>query len=212
MKKKDFLSIVFLVGIISFLLYEPTQEIFKAFNGSHPYIAGFLKFAVLATFGDLLAGRIVNKDWIKPKGLFFRSFIWGFLGVVIVLIFKVYAIGIKNVINLGLLPGKNSQLAFAFFTSAVMNLTFAPSMMAFHRFTDTYADLKFGLKKSSVSASMIVTEIDWKGFVTFVIFKTVPLFWIPAHTITFLLPAEFRVLMAAFLSIALGAILSFAKK
>jgi len=42
--------------------------------------------------------------------------------------------------------------------------------------------------------------------------KTIPMFWIPAHTITFLLPSEFRVLAAAFLSIALGAILAFAKK
>jgi hypothetical protein len=42
--------------------------------------------------------------------------------------------------------------------------------------------------------------------------KTIPIFWIPAHTITFLLPSEYRVLSAAFLSIALGTILAFAKK
>jgi hypothetical protein len=34
---------------------------------------------------------------------------------------------------------------------------------------------------------------------------------IPAHTITFFLSAEYRVLRAAFLSTALGAILAFAK-
>ena len=50
------------------------------------------------------------------------------------------------------------------------------------------------------------------GFVSFVLMKTIPIFWIPAHTITFLLPSEYRVLSAAFLSIALGAILAFAKK
>jgi hypothetical protein len=42
--------------------------------------------------------------------------------------------------------------------------------------------------------------------------KTIPLFWIPAHTITFSLPPEYRVLMASFLSIALGGILAFAKR
>ncbi len=38
--------------------------------------------------------------------------------------------------------------------------------------------------------------------------KTIPLFWIPAHTITFLLPEEFRVLFAAVLSVMLGVLLS----
>ena len=37
-------------------------------------------------------------------------------------------------------------------------------------------------------------------------------FWIPAHTGTFLLPPEFRVVCAALLAIALGAILGFAKR
>jgi len=42
----------------------------------------------------------------------------------------------------------------------------------------------------------------------FIFKKTIPFFWIPAHTITFLLPAEFRVLFAAVLGIALGLILA----
>ena len=43
-------------------------------------------------------------------------------------------------------------------------------------------------------------------------FKTIPCFWIPAHTITFLLPENYRILSAGFLSIALGLILTLAKK
>jgi hypothetical protein len=58
----------------------------------------------------------------------------------------------------------------------------------------------------------VTSRIDWNGFVSFVVVKTIPFFWIPAHTITFLLPPEFRIIAAAFLSIALGIILSFAKK
>jgi len=58
----------------------------------------------------------------------------------------------------------------------------------------------------------VVGTIDWQGFFGFVVAKTIPLFWIPAHTVTFLLPPEYRVLAAAFLSIALGAILAFAKR
>jgi hypothetical protein len=58
----------------------------------------------------------------------------------------------------------------------------------------------------------VVDKIDFYGFISFVVLKTIPIFWIPAHTVTFLLPPEYRVLMAAFLSIALGGILAFAKR
>lgn len=92
-----------------------------------------------------------------------------------------------------------------------MNLSFGPSMMIFHRFTDTFLDMKYE-KESSISVSSIAKRIDWSGFYSFVILKTIPFFWIPAHTIVFLLPAEYRVIAAAFLSIALGGILAFAKK
>ncbi|WP_321415721.1 Mpv17/PMP22 family protein [uncultured Desulfobacter sp.] len=40
--------------------------------------------------------------------------------------------------------------------------------------------------------------------------KTLPFFWIPAHTITFLLPPDFQVLFAAILGIVLGIILAVA--
>jgi hypothetical protein len=42
--------------------------------------------------------------------------------------------------------------------------------------------------------------------------KTIPLFWYPAHTITFLLPAEQRVLFAALLGIVLGVLLAVSTK
>jgi hypothetical protein len=46
----------------------------------------------------------------------------------------------------------------------------------------------------------------------FVFKKTIPFFWIPAHTITFLLPPDVQVLFAALLGIALGTILAVAGK
>jgi len=39
---------------------------------------------------------------------------------------------------------------------------------------------------------------------------TIPFFWIPAHTITFLLPGEYRILFAAVLGIVLGVFLAVA--
>ncbi|QOX63818.1 Mpv17/PMP22 family protein [Anoxybacterium hadale] len=58
-----------------------------------------------------------------------------------------------------------------------------------------------------ITLSEVLDAADLKGFVTFVVCRTIPAFWIPAHTVTFLLPHEYRVLMAAMLSICLGAIL-----
>jgi len=43
-----------------------------------------------------------------------------------------------------------------------------------------------------------------------VLFRTVLFFWIPVHTITFLLPEAFRVLFAALLGAVLGRILAWA--
>jgi hypothetical protein len=211
LKKEDFIWFAALIGIIAFLIYPNTNKMFVGFTTSYPYIAGFIKFAILATMGDLLAYRLVTSEWKIRKGFLFRSFIWGFLGVVIVLIFAIFAAGVTAAMEKGLLPGAGITLAFAFFTSFIVNLTFAPTMMGFHRVTDTYADIRFIEGKKDVKLNQVLDKVDWSNFVSFVVLITIPLFWIPAHTITFSLPEEYRVLMAAFLSIALGAILSFAK-
>jgi len=211
LKKGDFIWTAALIGVIAFLVYPDTNKMFTGFTTNYPYIAGFLKFAILATMGDLLAYRLVTSEWKIRKGFLFRAFIWGFLGVVIVLIFAIFGAGITAAMETGLLPGVGYTIAFAFFTSTIMNLSFAPSMMGFHRITDTYADLRFIEGKKNLKLNQVIGQVDWNNFVSFVVLKTIPMFWIPAHTITFLLPSEYRVLMAAFLSIALGAILSFAK-
>lgn len=211
MKKGDVIWTAALIGIIAFLLSPTTHKVFVSFTTDYPYIAGFLKFAILATMGDLLAYRIVTSEWKIRKGFLFRVFIWGFLGMAIVLVFTIFGAGITAAMEKGVLPGVGCTIAFAFFTSAIMNLTFAPTMMGFHRLTDTYADLKFIEGRKNLKLDQVSDEIDWNNFISFVVLKTIPAFWIPAHTITFLLPPEYRVLMAAFLSIALGAILSFAK-
>ncbi|MBN2066656.1 MAG: Mpv17/PMP22 family protein [Candidatus Thermoplasmatota archaeon] len=211
MKKGDVIWTVVLIGIIAFLLYPITHKLFVTFTNNYAYIAGFLKFAILATMGDLLAYRIVTSEWKIRNGFLFRMFIWGFLGAVIVLIFDIFGAGVAAAMETGSLPGVGYTIAFAFFTSTIMNLVFAPTMMGFHRITDTYADLKFVEGRKNLKLDQVLNEIDWNNFISFIVMKTIPAFWIPAHTITFLLPSEYRVLMAAFLSIALGAILSFAK-
>ena len=61
-----------------------------------------------------------------------------------------------------------------------------------------------------MNVRQIITHLDWDTQWNVVIKKTIPLFWFPAHTITFLLPAGLQVLFAAFLGVALGVILALA--
>jgi len=214
MKKYDLLWLFSIIVVFMLLIFPSTHSIFIAATASHPFLMGFVKFAFLATMGELLALRLVQGEWKIPKGLLYKAFIWGFLGMTIVLVFDVYATGVAGSIKKGLLPSLGGNLGFAFLTSALMNCLFAPTFMAFHRITDTYIDLGKGKLSLilKVKLSEVIKHIDWDGYVRFVVLKTIPFFWIPAHTVVFILPAEYRVLAAAFLSIALGGILAFAKK
>jgi hypothetical protein len=211
MKKGTFLWILVIAIFTAILVVPSSREIFIALTKSHPYMMGFIKFAILATMGELLVIRITSGNWGFPKGIYSKAFVWGVLGMLITLIFQIFGGGVTAAMASGYLPGGENKLAFAFLVASIMNLTFAPSFMAFHRCTDTYIDMMTEGKKN-IQLLDVTSRIDWNGFVSFVVVKTIPFFWIPAHTITFLLPPEFRIIAAAFLSIALGIILSFAKK
>lgn len=218
MKKKDLLWALGLILIIFILVYPDTHKLFIEATKSYPYIMGFVKVSILATMGELLAIRITTGDFKKPTGVLYKFIIWGFIGMVFVVMFDIYAGGVSFATSKGLLPkvgGETlSKVINAFFISAIMNLTFAPTFMAFHRVTDTFIEMGNGRlnKIFSLKISQVLKAIDWNGFIGFVVLKTIPLFWIPAHTVTFILPPEYRVLVASFLSIALGAILATAKK
>ncbi|MFZ5351533.1 MAG: hypothetical protein ACOZCL_02280 [Bacillota bacterium] len=218
MKKFDFLWITVLLVIAAILIVDSTRAAFLAATKAHPYLMGFIKVAILATMGELLALRIVSGEWKKPAGLVYRIIIWGFLGVTFVLVFVIFNGGTAASISSGLLPAIENEtgamVLLAFFTSAFMNLIFAPTFMAFHRITDTYIDMGNGKMSEIMKIKLkdVVSRIDWNGFISFVVCRTIPIFWIPAHTITFILPSEYRVLMASFLSIAMGGILAFAKR
>jgi len=209
LKKGDIIWSIFLAIIVLFLLVPGTREIFKDLTASYPYLMGFIKFSILATMGELLSIRIVNKKWKRPTGLFYRVVIWGFLGVVIVLVFDLFNSGVAAAQSKNLLPGESSKFMLAFLTSALMNMIFAPTMMAFHRISDTYIEKMHKINRK-INIEKVVSAINWGDFVSFVILKTIPFFWIPAHTIVFLLPDVYRIITAAFLSMALGAILAFA--
>ena len=208
MKKDHIISItVFL--ITSLLVFVITRDFFLSFAASYALVAGFIKFFVLATIGDFIGLRIRKGKWKKPDYLLVKAIVWGVIGIVIVLMFGIFSSGVEFLQAEKILPFEGSVIAFALFTSISMNLTFAPTMMAFHRISDTYLNLRVSNK--NVTLKDAIEEIKWTQFVSFIVLKTIPLFWIPAHTITFLLPSEYRVLFAAVLGILLGLILGLFK-
>ena len=106
------------------------------------------------------------------------------------------------------------KLGIAFAVSVLMNSIFAPVMMTFHKCTDihitdnggTVACLFRPIKMREIFRERINWDVQWN----LVIKKTIPLFWFPAHTITFILPPTLQVLFAALLGVALGLILALA--
>jgi hypothetical protein len=212
MKGGDVVWMAALAAVAGVLLVSVSRAALMEATRTHPYLTGFGKFAVLATFGELLGLRIRVGEWRRPVGMPWRVLVWGALGVGLVLVFQVFSAGVSSAIGRGLLPSGSGMIgtfAVAFWISAVMNVTFAPTMMVAHRMTDAYIELTGGrMFAGGVGFGDVIAHIDWQTFFGFVVAVTIPFFWIPAHTITFLLPPEYRVLMAAFLSIALGTILA----
>ena len=203
--KKDYIisSLVLLITLL--LIFVVTRDFFLEFASDYKLLGGFIKFFFLASIGDFIAVRIKNKKWIVPSYIFVKALVWGLIGVVIVLMFTIYPKGVEELQENGILPFEGNTFFFALFTSVIMNYTFAPTMMAFHRVSDSYLNLRIINKRVSLNETL--DSINWKQFIHFTAFKTIPLFWIPAHTITFLLPEEFRIIFAAVLGIFLGLIL-----
>ena len=221
-KKYGAAMLVFVIAVFALfaavLIIPATRAVFEKLSATHPYIMGFIKFALLATSGELIAIKMASGKFSKPSYLIARIVIWGVIGIWITYMMKIFFLGSGEMIAAGLLPGSKLatdnigyKLIRAFATAATMNLTFGPTFMAVHKCSDTYLALRARNGKG-VRLAEVIDAIDFKRFVSFTLFKTVPIFWIPAHTLTFLLPSEYQVMLAALLSVALGIILNIKKK
>jgi hypothetical protein len=229
MKKTDYLVLLICLAIfLPFFLFSGLLHWYEAINAGYPYIASFIKFAILATFGESLGLRLRTGQYNKPGfGLLPRALVWGFLGMVIKVAFVIFGEGSPVFLKtLGISfpmsdpadilrqPGFSwLKLLSAFSVGALMNLLFAPVFMAFHRITDTHIMATGGTLKgffTPMPVKQYFRTIDWVGFWDFVVKKTIPLFWIPAQTLNFMLPEGYRILVAALYSIILGVLLSLA--
>ena len=212
-----------LLFFLPFFLFDQVFETYYQFNLDHGLFMSFIKFALLATLGEVIGLRIkTGKYHEKGFGLIPRAIVWGFLGMTIYMAFSIFASGTPQfLLKLGLkdadiLLGEAlswKKVLVSFSISTALNLFYAPVMMTFHKITDTHIQETGGTLKgffSPIDFTRIFREINWDIQWNFVFKRTIPLFWIPAQTITFLLPEEYRVLFAAFLGILLGVLLAIA--
>ena len=209
---------------VGLLIFEPAMSAYENVTANHPFTTGFIKFAILATFGESLAQRIAFGTYFPQNyGLLPKAIIWGFLGICITACFTIFSIGAPFILNkLGFLWGSAGlsapfgieKIATSLTISISLNIFFAPVLMLSHSLTDAHVaehkgSIKCLLAKPNVVKYLLNT--NWAMFWKFAIVRNILFFWIPMHTITFLLPENFRVLFAAILGACLGLILTFIK-
>ncbi len=228
MKKADWILIL-CVAVVAALFAIPQTRCAEGFNWAtahHPYIMAFFKFAILATLGEMLALRIREGVYNKKGfGVLPRMMVWGFLGMCIAMAMVIFKVGVPAFLGslgwhdaatlFGAAEFTWGKLIVAFAVSVLMNSIFAPVMMTFHKCTDIHitdnGGTVRGLLRPMKMREIFAHKVNWDMQWNFVIKKTIPLFWFPAHTITFILPANLQVLFAALLGVALGLILAIKK-
>ncbi len=230
MKRQDWVLILCVIAVLT-PFFIPATGFFAWFNAAtthHPYIMAFFKFAILATLGEMLALRI-RKGVYNEKGFGIvpRMMVWGFLGMCIAMAMVIFKSGVPAFLETvggcerGALAAVFAsstltwgKVGIAFAVSVLMNTIFAPVMMTFHKCTDIHildnGGTVRGLLRPMKMREIFREKINWDVQWNVVFKKTIPLFWYPAHTITFILPPTFQVLFAALLGVALGLILALA--
>lgn len=161
-----------------------------------PLITAMIQFALLGTLGDVISKWIIRRKIFLPFSfvtLLLKMFEWAVLAVFIKYAFVGFVSFVDGLISQNYLPSLN-VFGKAFSISVSMNLQFGPFLVLMHRILD----------------NLIARENNWqnidKGMYSLL------WFWIPAHTITFMLPKPFQIGLAALWSVALGIILGFYNK
>lgn len=150
-----------------------------------------LQFALLGTSGDVLAAWAVARRLHRPFGWhvgLLKMAKWALLAVPIKLAFVGFTGFVTALVDAGYLPDGQPLLA-AFAISLAINLQFGPLLVIGHRWLN----------------NRISGQIGWAGLDRGLC--SLLWFWLPAHTLTFALPADYRIGLAALWSLVLGLIL-----
>lgn len=163
----------------------------------NPLLSAAVQFALLGTLGEIISFSLQQKRLAllcSGMQLIGKMAAWAVLGIII----KYGFTGMKGftqaLLDHRLLPQSLSNgLGGAFAVSVFTNILFGPQMMAFHRLED----------------NLILGQKGFAGITR--AWATLIWFWIPAHTITFSLPANYQIGLAAVWSLVLGVIMGYSK-
>ena len=174
------------------------MEFYLNWVTSNPLLSAAIQFSKLGTLGDVISFSVQKKKLAIPctwLQLLAKVVAWAVLGIVIKYGFAGMKGFVQSLLDHQLLPAfMATGLGWAFAVSVFTNVFFGPQMMAFHRLED----------------NLILGQKGFQGITK--AWKTLIWFWIPAHTITFLLPADLQLGLAALWSLVLGVIMGATRK
>ncbi len=198
LKIGDLGGLIYFVAISAVILLN--IHTVMALTKAHPLLMSFIKFGLLATFGECLKTRIQRGTWF-PSKLPLRAVIWGCFGIWICLSFPFVEGGLKELIALKEWPSQLQTFSLVLWINFFGGYAFF--MMLCHYWVDTMVAeggvwpwQLFGRPEAGRWAKIVLLAITF--------------FWSPVHIVTFSLPPLWRPLWAAYISIAFGLILSFA--
>ena len=172
-------------------------ESYIAIVTAHPLLSAMVQFAILGTLGEIISSYLVKKELSLPftlPELVAKLAAWAVLGLFIKFCFEGIHGFLLALLDHGLLPSWSaSGLGHAFTKSLLLQMFTGPQIMFFHRFEDCLIARKWDMDGITVALKSLI----W--------------FWLPAHTITFMLDKPFQIGLAALFSLALGLILGYAK-
>lgn len=176
----------------------PLFDAYATWVRQAPLPSAMVQFALLGTFGELLPHWIRTRRPSLPcshSQLLGKLLAWAVLGAFIKIGFAMMKGAAHALLEHGWLPDFFAHgLGWALLVSVLTNCFFGPQMIFFHRLED----------------NVIARQRNWGGLVT--AWWTLIWFWIPAHTLTFSLPVDYQIGLAAVWSVVLGMILGLTKK
>ena len=159
----------------------------------YPIYSAMVQFAVLGTLGDVFSKWMQIGKIYKPYNLFtilLKMLEWAIIAVTIKYAFIGFQGFVDGLMEHGLIP-KLGLFGRAFTVSLTMNLQYGLFLVIFHRFLD----------------NLIAKQNNWKN-IDKGMFSLI-WFWIPVHTITFMLEKPYQIGLAAIWSVVLGFILGY---
>lgn len=160
---------------------------------AYPIYSAMIQFAVLGTLGDIIS------KWMQQGKIFLpykwtiivlKMIEWAVIAITIKYAFVGFQGFVDSLIEHQLVP-ELCKFGRAFTVSATMNLQYGLFLVVFHRFLD----------------NLIARQKNWKNIDKGML--SLVWFWIPAHTVTFMLDKPYQIGLAAIWSVVLGIILGF---